>query len=202
MACCATQASRDKLWYFNRGCRGKFPLRSRYFEDCEPEELGDASMPFQFFRIPVRGDPSTVEELNQFLRSHRILKVDKEWVERGANSFWAFCIDYWDGAASPGKGVSSESRIRIDYKEQLTPEQFEVFAKLRDWRKQVAQAEAVPVYTVFTNEQLAQMIQKRTVDRAGIESVAGVGDARITKYGDRLLAVLQSCFVTPTEPQP
>ena len=95
-------------------------------------------MPFPFFHIPVRVDQHAVDELNQFLRSHRILKVDKEWVDRGSNSFWAFSVDYWDGAPANEKGIASTGRVRIDYKVQLTPEQFEVFSKLRDWRKQVA----------------------------------------------------------------
>ncbi len=48
-----------------------------------------------------------------------------------------------------------------DYKELLNPEDFAVFAHCAEPRKAIAQAEAVPVYTVFTNEQLAQMVTNR-----------------------------------------
>jgi hypothetical protein len=54
------------------------------------------------------------------------------------------------GALPPG------GRPKIDYKDVLKPEEFEVFSRLRDWRKSVAEKEAVPGYTVLTNEQLAQ----------------------------------------------
>ena len=37
----------------------------------------------------------------------------------------------------------------------LKPEEFEVFSRLREWRKAAAEKEGVPVYTVLTNEQLA-----------------------------------------------
>jgi superfamily II DNA helicase RecQ len=57
--------------------------------------------------------------------------------------------------------------------------------------KQIAQAEAVPV---FTNEQLAQMVQTRATTRAALEKMAGVGDARIEKYGPRVLEFLQSQY--------
>ncbi|MBU6172623.1 MAG: HRDC domain-containing protein [Planctomycetes bacterium] len=158
-------------------------------------------MPLRFFQIPVRDDPFAVDELNLFLRSHRILKVDKHWVDQGMDSFWAFCIDYWDGARSTEKetAITNKGRVRVDYKEQLTPEQFEVFSKLRDWRKQVAQADAVPVYTVFTNEQLAQMVRIKAIDRAAIETILGVGDARLSKYGDPLVALLRNFFAIPTD---
>ena len=63
--------------------------------------------------------------------------------------------------------------------------------KLRDVRKSIAQADAVPVYTIFTNEQLARMVQSRATTRAALEEIAGVGDARIEKYGAKVLELLK-----------
>jgi len=39
----------------------------------------------------------------------------------------------------------------VEYKEILTPEQFTVFACLRDLRKKVAARDAVPIYNVLRN---------------------------------------------------
>ena len=83
------------------------------------------------------------------------------------------------------------ARGKVDYREVLSPEDFAVFARLRQVRKEIAQAEAVPVYTVFTNEQLAQMVQARATTKAALEKIAGVGDARIEKYGARVLEFLR-----------
>ncbi len=101
-------------------------------------------MPFQFFHIPVRGDQHAVDELNQFLRSHRILKVEKEWVDRGLNSFWAFSVDYRDGAPANEKGNANTSHMRVDYKKQLTPEQFELFSNLRAWQQSAGEIKHRP----------------------------------------------------------
>ena len=81
----------------------------------------------------------------------------------------------------------------------MSPTDFAVFARLRDLRKEIAQAEAVPVYTIFTNEQLAQMVQTRTTTKAALEKIAGVGDARIDKYGARLLELLGQAWKEPHE---
>ncbi len=43
-----------------------------------------------------------------------------------------------------------------------------MFVKLRDWRKETAVREAVPVYTVFMNEQLAAMVQNKVSTKAGL----------------------------------
>ena len=59
---------------------------------------------------------------------------------------------------TPDKGVSKTGRI--DYKEVLDEKTFALFSKLREKRKVLAEKDAVPVYSVFTNEQLAQMAQR------------------------------------------
>ena len=51
-------------------------------------------MPFKFFAVPARDDGTAAEELNSFLQSHRILAVDRRWVDQGVDSFWAICVDY------------------------------------------------------------------------------------------------------------
>jgi hypothetical protein len=91
-------------------------------------------------------------------------------------------MDYIDGQTT-ASGGDRGVRGKVDYKEVLSPEGFTVFSKLRDLRKEIAQAEAVPVYTIFTNEQLAQMVKARATTKADMEKIAGLGDARIEKYG-------------------
>lgn len=90
-----------------------------------------------------------------------------------------------------GAARGGASRPKVDYKERLSAEDFASFARLREWRKQVSQAEAVPVYTVFTNEQLAQMVQQPVTSKQSLEQIAGVGDARVEKYGSQILEILQ-----------
>lgn len=148
-------------------------------------------MPYKIFHVSLR-DPSLGEsELNAFLANHRVLAVDRRWVEQGPDSFWAFCIDY---VSEPSHGVSSPKRgprhRGRDYKEVLSPDQFAQYAKLRELRKEIAQTEAVPIYTVFTNEQLAQMVQTRVTNKADIARIEGVGEARIEKYADRFIELL------------
>src|SRR5580704_9209616 len=119
-------------------------------------------MPFKFFTIPIQNSDAAETELNSFVQSHRVLAVERRWVEQGATSFWSFCVDYLD--ARPGSGPASSTggtRTKVDYKEVLTAEEFAVFARLRELRKQLAQAEAVSVCSIFTNGQLAQMVQSR-----------------------------------------
>ena len=77
------------------------------------------------------------------------------------------------------------------YCRHLFQEDFSVYAKLRDLRKQIAQAEAVPVYTVFTNEQLAVMVQQCATSKSALAHIDGIGPTRIEKYGEAFLSLMR-----------
>ena len=57
-------------------------------------------MQLKFFTIPAMGDGNSVmeDELNAFLRGHRILNVQRELVNNGQMSCWCCCVEYIEGA--------------------------------------------------------------------------------------------------------
>ena len=86
------------------------------------------------------------------------------------------------------------AKRKIDYKEELSPEDFAVFARLRDWRKETALKEAVQLYTIFMNEQLAAMVSKRAITKNALLEIDGVGSGKVEKYGEAVLAILNEAF--------
>jgi hypothetical protein len=112
-------------------------------------------MQLKVFVLPIKNIGAAEAEMNAFLRGHRVLAVKKEFLADGENSSWSFCVEYLDGAGA-GALLPGGKLPKVDYKEVLKPEEFDVFSRLRDWRKAVAEKEGVPVYGVLTNEQLAQ----------------------------------------------
>ena len=158
-------------------------------------------MALHFFTIPVSAPAIPQAELNAFLAQHRVLVVERRFVDLGAGSFWAICVDVIAAGVRPGgRDIISSGRNRIDYKQVLSPDEFLGFSRLRDLRKEIATAEAVPVYAVFTNEQLARVVQTRCQSKADLEAVEGIGAARIEKYGMQLLAAVATLSKLPAEP--
>lgn len=158
-------------------------------------------MVFKFMTIPIQyGMEAAEAELNAFLGSHKVLSVDRRWVDLGFSSFWSICIDYLESPSRVSSSQRSEVKNKIDYKEVLKPDEFTVYALLRQRRKEIAQQESVPVYTIFTNEQLAKMVQGRAVSLADLEKIAGVGGARLEKYGQRVLELLTQAWKQTDEP--
>lgn len=149
-------------------------------------------MQMAFFAIPARGDNGLQESLNAFLRSHRVLTVHREFVGQGDNSFWALAVEYMEGTAQSSQGSARSGKQRVDYKEVLSPADFALFAKLRDWRKATAEQEGIPVYAVLTNEQLAAIATIRPSSLAQLRDVEGVGEAKAEKWGAAVLEVAAS----------
>ncbi len=150
-------------------------------------------MAFKFFSIPIRSADAAAEEMNGFLRPTRSSRSTAAGSSRGPTRCGSSAsITSTRQQPAEAKKTALARRAKVDYKEVLSPEEFAVFARLRDVRKEIAQVEAVPVYTIFTNEQLAQMVQTRATTKAALEKIAGVGDARIEKYGPRILEFLQT----------
>lgn len=145
---------------------------------------------FKFFRIAVAGEQPDEDDFNRFLRSVKVLSVRPELVHDGGHSFWACAVEYLTGDHEAKSGGGKAERKKVDYRELLPPEDFAIFAKLREWRKEVADRDAVPVYTVFTNEQLAQIAGRRITDKAALAGLDGVGEARIAKYGEEVFRVV------------
>jgi hypothetical protein len=163
--------------------------------------LGVIFMPMRTFMIPVTDGGEACDALNQFMRHVRVLSTERRFVELGLQSFWSILVDYLE--VKP-ESVSAEQRPtkfrnRIDYREVLDPDAFSLFAQLREFRKRLSQEEGVPIYTIFTNEQLAEIAKNRIVTKSGLEKVDGIGGARLSRYGDAVLRFLESQLGTSHE---
>jgi ATP-dependent DNA helicase UvrD/PcrA len=65
-----------------------------------------------------------------------------------------------------------------------------VFAALRAWRLERAKSDEVPAYVVFHNAVLAEIAERRPRSLGDLARVPGVGPAKLERYGDELLSVL------------
>lgn len=74
------------------------------------------------------------------------------------------------------KHVYKDKLARFNYDKQL-------FAKLRGLRKELADAEDVPPYVVFSDATLAEMAQLMPTNDAEFLKVSGVGFTKLNKYG-------------------
>jgi len=142
-------------------------------------------MQYKLFTVPILDGKMQEDEMNQFLRGHKIVSVDKQYSESSAA--WCFCVTYIDNNVS--STVFPTKKEKIDYREVLDEPTFARFAKLREARKQIAAEDAIPAYSVFTNEELAEIAALDEYAVGCIKKINGIGEKRAEKYEERLLSL-------------
>ena len=145
------------------------------------------------FYVSPFGEKSVTDELNSFLRSHRIVNVEKRLIDGERGTGWVFLVEYGNEG---NKNTSSSSSQRIDYREVLNPTEYSLYDKLRNLRKEIADKSGIPVYAVFTNDQLAGMVKKPPKKVKDLLLINGVGEARVKQYGDAFI----NLFLTEENP--
>jgi superfamily II DNA helicase RecQ len=145
-------------------------------------------MQLKFFTITDNDNGAIEKELNSFLSSRKVLEVITNFNPSPNGGSWHICVKYIEGSAPLNKSNS----IKVDYKELLTPEVFNIFSKLRAIRKQIATEEAVPAYVVFTDDELASIAGLQVISSKSLLSINGVGEKKIEKYGNRLVEMLNN----------
>jgi superfamily II DNA helicase RecQ len=138
-----------------------------------------------FFISPF-GEKTVCDELNAFLKSTRIVNVEKRLIDGDRGTGWVFLVEY----GGEHKTQSNTSSQRIDYREILTAQEYALFDKLRQIRKDLAEKQGIPVYAVFTNDHLANMVKTRPTTLKAIAALPGVGEARVKQYGEVFLKAL------------
>ena len=149
------------------------------------------ALQLKFFLVPVGDIEQAESQINRFLRSVRVVHLQREFVAQAQNSFWSVAVEYLvDGIPHGADKEGGDKKSRVDYRDVLSPEAFALFAKLRQWRKERAAQEALPVFTIFTNEQLAIIAEKKIATKAALQQIDGIGDARIAKYADDVIRIV------------
>lgn len=161
-------------------------------------------MSLHFFAIPALQPQPAQDELNRFCAAHRVVAVERQFVAAGLDAYWAVCVSVAAGAGplpdalkaterrAGARPEGSAAASRVDYKQVFNEVDFALYAELRSWRKAAAEHDGVPVYAVFTNEQLAEIVRRRVDTLAALGEIEGIGPARLERYGADVLARVQA----------
>ena len=145
-------------------------------------------MQIKIFSIPIIGGEKLNDDMNVFLRSKKILDIESNLVTLQQNAFWTFKVKYIDEAV----GSMSNEKVKIDYKEVLDEESFKRFAKMREARKVLSQAENIPAYAILTDEQMSGLAKIEDLTMGKMKTVKGIGEKTIEKYGKQIVNSLKS----------
>ena len=67
----------------------------------------------------------------------------------------------------------------------------ELLQKLKEWRKEKAETEGIPVFRVFSNAVLEAIAQFKPIDKETLFLIKGIRDRKYDKYGKDILALIK-----------
>ncbi|MBI5393308.1 ATP-dependent DNA helicase UvrD2 [Candidatus Woesearchaeota archaeon] len=77
--------------------------------------------------------------------------------------------------------------IKADYK---TNKNNAIYAKLKQWRLELAKANGVPAYMIINDKTILDLLEKMPTEIKDLEEIYGLGPNKIRKYGEELLMLV------------
>lgn len=148
---------------------------------------------FMTFFVSPFSEPSSHAELNNFLKSHRIINVEKRLIDGERGTGWVFLVEYSDNAGTKSSYTMS---AKVDWRDVLTPTQFAVYDLLRKKRKEIGEKTKIPLYGILSNEQLALMAQNPPKTKEEFLKIKGVNDQKYKQFGEQFLETIKSALLS------
>ncbi len=135
-------------------------------------------MQIKIYSIPVFGDTALEEEVNRFLRGHRVLQVERHFCDDNGG-YWAIFIEYADYAPN---SAPANRKDKADVTREMNEEEKQRFEYFRKIRRDIAQQKSIPAYMVFTDAELAILAKEPELREDSAKSVKGVAPSRLNEY--------------------
>ena len=137
-------------------------------------------MQIKIFTVPLSNADALEAEANAFLRSHRVLQVERHFCP-DCGGYWTLFVEYMDGDPTD-KVPPAHRRDKQDPTLGLDEEQKQRFEKYRQVRQLLARKNSIPAYLIFTNEELASLARLPVIDRESIRGVKDIAPSRLKAY--------------------
>jgi len=148
-------------------------------------------MQIKIFTVPIHDDGSALEEMNRFLRGQRVLEVEQYFRDHPTGAAWCFCVQYVAGSSNSGAGANRRREKKVDYKEILDEATFNRFSQMRVIRKQIAEAEGLPAFAVFTDADLAELAKMEEMNAEALLKMDGINQKKAKRFGQPLIDAWQ-----------
>ena len=129
--------------------------------------------------------------LRQHLAQAQVVSVHPSFFHMAGAPCWSVLV-FSHGAESPQRKSAAPGESAPSMGSPMTALERERISMLKAWRTARAQADGVPPYILLVNRQIEAIARLSTISRASLKSVQGLGEARIERFGNELVQLLNS----------
>jgi len=148
---------------------------------------------FKIITIPFDRKSKGFEDqiLSDFILSKKIKSFRAEFFQDGTDTYWTVLLDYDPLIETASRSVKAEERENLDDIQKA------LFDRLKEWRKERAEKEGVPVYIVGTNKELADIAKAAPKTHEELKIIRGFGKSKVSKFGDEVIGIIKGFYSTP-----
>ena len=134
----------------------------------------------------LEGDIQLINESIEFVDVKRVMSE----LITGQMERWSVLIFYEDQKDR----ATSNRKDKVSYSkdDELSDDEKEVFAALKEWRIDQATELSLPAYMICSNAELVTVVKMKPETREDLLKLRGFGEQKTTKYGSDILAILNS----------
>ena len=150
-------------------------------------------------RFSAATDGFDNQVVQAFLADKEVFSIHDYFFEKDGVPYIVLVVCYRTTNIAPVVEESTDKKSKRDetWRELLTEADWPLFNSLRNWRNERSQQEGIPPYVICNNRQLAQIIKSRCRTLEELRQIEGIGDAKLKKYGQHLLAMLAKFEAVP-----
>jgi len=137
------------------------------------------------------------DAINRFLDTVTVKKTSTQFVP-GNPDYWSILVFYENGQEAKPKEAGHEAKPKETVKgpeltmADLTETEQSIVSALKIWRKDRATEMNIPEFMVCHNATLMTLARERPHNIDGLSKIKGLGDQKIARYGDDIVAILNA----------
>jgi len=129
---------------------------------------------------------SDENRINEFLTNKQVLNTFANLVNVDKLNFWSVVVTYEEQPETKKEKLSYSSETELTEREQG------IYDNLKRWRVDKATVENVPTYVVAHDKELITIAKENIEKLDDFKNIKGFGKKKIDKYGDDIIALLNS----------
>ena len=148
--------------------------------------LPTAYMAIRMFAVPF--DPHQEvfhdEDLQKFLLNKQVKNIRAEFFSQDGRAYWAVYMEY-DAVLKTDTSREAEA---LDEPQRL------LFQRFREWRREKAEQQGVPVFLIARNRELLDLVKQAPKTVEALRDIRGFGKKKIERYGQEVLGMVRAFY--------
>lgn len=123
------------------------------------------------------------EDLQKFLLNKQVKNIRPEFFSQNGRAYWTVYVEYDLVLKDPSREAEA-----LDEPQRL------LFQRLREWRREKAEQQGIPVFLIAKNRELLALVHQTPKTVEALRDIHGFGKKKIDRYGQDILDLIRSFY--------